>query len=223
MSYKYKLCLGENFSFEGSGSDFKKAVRQEMERHNKDFTVEMLDEAENYAEEFFLHLFTPNNPLPIEKFQPYLGNGELIERIPLGKEQISNDKYLSFKEYEYYINLRSATVTLIALLLDITATNGVSSAVLALLGINCKSLAHIPSENGERCVLIETCRRERRTANKDIFKKISGLECVNNNLSCRFCKDSLCCITDTDVDALFNSLVKKNVLSKLDDRFKYNI
>ena len=171
----------------------------------------------------FLRFFTPDNPLPIETFQLSLSDGELIEKISLKKENAPNGKFLSFNEYEYYINLRSATVTLIALLLDIIATKGVSSAVLALLGINTHSLAHISSENGERCVLIEICRQERRTANKVILKKIKGLECVNNNLSCRLRKDGLCCITDTDIDELCDSLLQKNVLSKSGGQFKYNI
>ena len=192
--------------------------------------LEMYDEAECYA------AYIAQNPLklvdrnfypttPIAKMKLSLEDGEAIDVKLKEEKRDPNDRmmYITVKEYEYYINLRSATLTLLALLLDLKTTNGIASTVLALLGVNSRALAHIPTNNGERCVLIETCRQKSRIANSRIFDEIKGCECVNNNLSCKYRIESKCSISEIQINDLFESLTEKNVLSKDSGMYKYNL
>lgn len=245
MSDIFKLHLGEDFFFEGDEYDFSRAVQRELTWCNDSLTPKELDEAEHFAKYIFRRLFKPIDrkfwveapfekekkiqlsikEFPIEELKISLNSDESMEIKRLEQKRHPNDNavYISFDNYEYYINLRSATLTLIALMLDLVMFGGVASTVLALLGVNSRAFAHISSDNGEICVLIETCRQKGRIANNAVFKEIKGHACVNNNLSCKFKKGGNCIISDTDIDILFDTLVDKNVLSKSDGKFKYNL
>lgn len=124
--------------------------------------------------------------------------------------------------YNIYINLKASTLAIIALILDIKVTNGISSFILAATGVNIRSIAKIDENIGEKCVLLEVYRKEDHQANPDIFKQVCGKECINNDMNCKYRSNGVCTMDQERVKGILDNLSDKNVLTKRNDSYKYN-
>lgn len=229
MCEKYLCSIRNVLRFSGTKEDLILEISRKIISSNE---IEIsYNEVYSYVRYFIEHL---TEIIKIDNFAPkiydfgiYFDEDETIKvkiiNHPTKEERKSDRLYMSWCEYEYYINLKSSTIILLALLLDLNCTNGIASTVLALLGVNSRTIACIPDYNGERCVLIEICRQKNRQGNKEIFDCIMGRDCINSNLCCQYRIENLCTLSDIALDNIFDILVEKNVLAKLRDMYKYNI
>jgi|GEM_PF-5102047 len=209
MSDRVFIQSQNRFEFSGTESDFYDTIRNLLS------VVKNQDEirqSEEYARHIFQALFSEGI---IKKFNIQLDSDEkvYIERVaPPAKENLLS---LIIYKYKYYINLKSTTLALLALLADSYMAKevgiGGASIVLAMLGVNFRAFARVPDSSGERCVLIETHRKKEGALN--IFDDIIGHECVHNNLNCKYKDNGICTISKLDVEKLFDTLVNKNILT----------
>lgn len=119
------------------------------------------------------------------------------------------------------INIKAATVSILALLLDLDTTKGFLSAFLALSGFNNKAFSKLDEFTGEKCLLIEICSKSKHKANISIFNDICEKECINNNLKCKYRAEGKCLMKLQDVVEKCNGLVERNVLKKEGNEYCY--
>ena len=118
----------------------------------------------------------------------------------------------------YYINLKKTTIILAALLLDIRLTEGLAATVLAVFGFSTNCICSINERTGEKCVLVETLRRENKIGDPAILSKHNG-KCCNPCSSCEYreetnLEDSKCTCTEDNVIQIYEELCKKNIFKK---------
>lgn len=124
-------------------------------------------------------------------------------------------------DYKYYINVKTATVALAALILDITLTKGAAATLVSLLGMPAAAIVKLDESNGEKCIVKETVLTDGKTGNENVLAKYNG-ECCNNNYRCKFNNDGKCMCKKTDIVAIYKDLVRKNVFKQHGDFYKYN-
>lgn len=100
---------------------------------------------------------------------------------------------------QYYVNLPKSIVMAAALVLDITLTNGAVLGVCSMLGIPVQVFYHMNQHNGEACLLREYLRR--KVSDPKGYSHLTGKECVNNDLSCRFRNgEGICGMQENDIE-----------------------
>lgn len=122
-----------------------------------------------------------------------------------------------------YINLKASTIALLALLFDINVTDGIANFVLAVTGANLRLIAKTDEAEGEKCVLLEVYRKENHQASTDFFKHICGKECINNDMNCKYRRNGICTMDQERVKEVFESLRAKNVFTKRNASYRYNL
>lgn len=122
-----------------------------------------------------------------------------------------------------YVNLKVATITLIALILDTEITKGAFNFILAATGFNANSIVKLNEEAGEKCVLLEIYRKQRHEAKMDIFNSICGNECVNNHMNCKYRNEYICTISKEEIRNILEQMTDKNIFCKKGDFYKYNL
>lgn len=132
----------------------------------------------------------------------------------------SDDKGILFMDGLYFLNIKTTVLVVLALLLDMNVTSGLASATLQLMGLGNQGIAKLNSYLGERCIAREA------TLMKEIDKEVlsaNHMECVNNDLECKFRKENRCNCMVKDVEKIIDSLEHKNVLKFNDKSGKYRL
>lgn len=125
----------------------------------------------------------------------YEENGEEFGHISQSTE---HGQDLVFGGGQYYINLPKSIVMIIALILDITLTNGVVSGICGILGVQSQTFFKINQHNGESCLLREYLRQKNEVGE---YGYLAGNECLNNDLECRHRDgNGRCCIRKEDIE-----------------------
>lgn len=122
----------------------------------------------------------------------------------------------------YNINLKAATITIIAAVLDVRLTNGFASLALSLSGFNNHAVVKLDEYKGEKCIVLEILRAKSHTVTEAILPPLNK-ECFNCNLNCKYRIDDQCKIKEDDIHKIFETLCNKNVIKESEHgRYKYN-
>lgn len=174
--------------------------------------------------EFFNQLF--DQSLITYKVKDIIGNilsdDEILEKEMEFPKLPSGMLGMLIPKYNININIKISTLALIALILDITVTKGIASYILGMTGLNIRSIVKLDEAIGEKCVLIEVYRKEHHKADAGIFTQISGRECVNNDMDCKYRVQGLCSIDQVKVKEILEDLTNKNIFTKENNLYKYN-
>ncbi len=119
-----------------------------------------------------------------------------------------------------YINLKTSTILMAALMLDIHITKGLAQLLIMMTGINGRSIATFSEESGEKCVIKETLRTKNKIGHPNLLTDFQG-ECCNYNLNCKYRSDDKCCCTPDKIKEIFDELVSRNMFKKDGDFYKY--
>ncbi len=177
----------------------------------------------NYLSEFMSEedalVFIQN----IEKFDEYLDTDEEID-ITTTYPKFNHSPgvlYSLVGKTNYNINLKASTISIIALILDITLTRGIISAGLAFTGFNTHCLVKLDEHQGEKCLVIESLRAKKDFVDSSILNKYEG-KCANYSLECKYKNDCNCTIKNNEVEEILSELCSKNVFVKKGNKYKYN-
>ena len=134
----------------------------------------------------------------------------------------SDSKMLSFMllEYNYFINIRVATVFLLSVLLDNSIRLPITSGYLAVRGLK-RLVEKIDENSGVKCILIEILRSQNKTGKVDILNDFCG-ECCNNNLKCCFHNENKCMCTTEKVESIMEQLADMGILKKEGEIYRYD-
>lgn len=121
--------------------------------------------------------------------------------------------------YEYYINIRRATLILLIFLLDYNGAGGILSKISGLVGMKEKAIFKIKEENGERCILKELVLQKRKQGDKNLLRKFKG-ECCNNDLKCWYRRDEKCCCKKEDVEKILISFEEREIVKKKGTKYQ---
>lgn len=119
-----------------------------------------------------------------------------------------------------YVNLKTSTILIAALLLDIHITAGFAQLLIAMIGISNQAIVVFSEKNGEKCIIKETLRTHDKTGHPNILSRFHG-ECCNNNLNCKYRINDKCCCTPDKIKKIYNDLVFCNMFKKEGDFYKY--
>lgn len=124
--------------------------------------------------------------------------------------------------YNYHINLKYSTIFIIALILDINYTRGVSTFALGLLGIKNAEFKKISEYNGEKCIIKETICQKGKSGSESILEKFHG-ECCNNQYACKYKEIDKCNCNKKEITSIYESLCEKGVFKKCGYNYKYRL
>ena len=124
---------------------------------------------------------------------------------------------------DIHVNLKIATISILALLLDAALPLGVASQVLALSGVNNKAFAKLDEVEGDKCILFEVCVMSEKKAKLETLAKKYSKECINNHLKCKYRENAMCKITLYQIKGICDKLVSKNVFKSQNGFYFYNI
>lgn len=159
----------------------------------------------------------------ITKLAPYLSWDDEYVKIITSIPETNPDimEYL-IPNTSYNINLKAATITILAAVLDVSLTNGFASLVLSLSGFNSHAIVKLDEYKGEKCIILEILKAESRTVTESILPP-DNKECFNCNLDCKYRFDSKCKIKREDIHKIFETLCDKNIIIENDNgEYKYN-
>jgi hypothetical protein len=186
------------------------------------------EELESALSAFMAKDETPRFISKFRDFNKILGEGEFIDKNltildPPNMQSNMMQFLLPSMDYEtnYNINIKAATLTIIALLLDINLTLGASSAILALTGFNSQAIVKIDISEGEKCIILEAMQSKGRLISDKIFKMCNS-ECVHNDLKCKYQSEGKCTIEKEDIYRILDELCNKNIFRKFEGSYKYN-
>lgn len=130
---------------------------------------------------------------------------------------------LSFvmKDCEYFVNVRVATIYLITYLIDSQIKFPATGLYMTMRGMK-QMFAKIDEITGERCIILEILRSESKKGDVSLLDVFFG-ECCNNQLKCRYKKDSTCNCTHNDIHIIMESLLNKGILKKQNEEYYYSL
>lgn len=129
---------------------------------------------------------------------------------------------LMIAEKQYNINLTKSALILLSVIIDIKLKVPLVSTGMALAGVNAKTIAKLDERKGEKCIACEVMANGRKMFNKSMFNNKG--QCINNNFQlCKYKNSDLCTISNDDIDDVLNNLIKKSVIKKDGDFYKYII
>ena len=175
-----------------------------------------MDEA--YAEKWLDFLESDPSVLgDDEKFEQSL----CMEEIEEGGDGGGFSLGLMMPKYNYYINIKAATVFLLSLIIDNKISFPAVSLGLAVRGMN-RLVQKIEEDSGEKCVLLELWRQPENTGRADLLDRIKG-ECCNNHLACRFRNEGECRCTCEDAAEILGKLADEGILIREGDTYRYDV
>ncbi len=127
---------------------------------------------------------------------------------------------MMFAQTNYNINLKVVTIAIVALILDITLTEGIASTLLTLSGLSRTAIVELQESNGEKCIVKETILSDNKMGNKNILSQFYG-ECCNNNINCSFRKIDKCTCKEENVIEIYERLTNSGVFNKKGVYYKY--
>lgn len=175
-----------------------------------------MDEA--YAEKWLDFLESDPSVLgDDEKFEQSL----CMEEIEEGGDGGGFSLGLMMPKYNYYINIKAATVFLLSLIIDNKISFPAVSLGLAVRGMN-RLVQKIEEDSGGKCILLELWRQPEKTGRADLLDRFKG-ECCNNHLSCRFRNEGECRCTCEDAAEILEKLADEGILIRKGDTYRYDM
>lgn len=124
-------------------------------------------------------------------------------------------------DYNYYINVRVATVFVLSTLLDGKIQFPISSFGLAVQGMN-KLIEKIDEWEGQKCILLELLRIPNKTGTMYLLDGLKK-QCCNNHFKCKYKDQGNCKCTNNDVEEILKNLHKNGIVEKNDNEYKYSV
>lgn len=122
---------------------------------------------------------------------------------------------------DYFINLKKATIVILAFIFDLKIQMGVLSTAFALAGFSHQALVKLNKHNGEKCMVLEAIKsKDKSITIKSILR--NNEQCPNKHLNCKYCIDNKCTIKEMEVSNLLSTLSIKNVFKMSDEKFSLN-
>lgn len=159
----------------------------------------------------------------MERLSPFFNNGNEIINISTTIPETNPDvmEYL-IPGTNYNINLKAASIAIIAAILDIKLTNGFFRLPLDFAGFKSRAMVTLNEWEGEKCLILEMLRAESRIIDETVLPLSNG-ECINNQLQCKYRMDGQCRIRKEDVCKILIRLCDKNVVrEKGYGKYQYN-
>ena len=129
---------------------------------------------------------------------------EIQERWPSHNFSSGYNAACILMDTNYFINLKATTIAFIALVLDITLTEGIASIICALTGIKIRAITRL--SNDEKCIVKEALKNKSREFECTMF-----LLCRNNLKGCEYRCGKRCGMTELEMQKALDNLVSKNV------------
>lgn len=146
-----------------------------------------------------------------------LNNTDMLgddEAVSIGYTKYSFRMGITFSDEEYHISIKTTTIVICALLLDITLTKGAASSLLSLSGVTTRGIAKLDDYKGQKCILREALRTKDKVGNSHILEKFHG-ECCNNDIAqCKYRKAVKCICCQEEVEKIFEGLADNHVFVK---------
>jgi len=147
-----------------------------------------------------------------------LDESEIVEICSEHKDGMMS---LTLFDSSLYVNIKTTTIVMVAFLLDITLTGGVSALSLSLLGVNNRAFARrIQEKEGEKCIVKETLMRKPQTGNINILDRYEE-KCQCLDSQCKFRNMEQCNCTHDDIVSIYENLSGKNIFKLSTDRRNY--
>lgn len=127
---------------------------------------------------------------------------------------------LMLMEYNYFINIRVATVFILSVLIDNNVGLPITSGYLAVRGLN-RLVEKIDENTGVKCILLEILRSPDKMGKADILSNFCG-ECCNNNLKCCFQNEDKCLCTVEKTEKIMEQLTDIGILKKENSTYRYD-
>lgn len=154
-----------------------------------------------------------------------LGKDEFIEKSfsasQSNKETDYNTINILIGSSNYNINIKALTFVAIALILDIKLTIGFASAILSIIGFNNQAIVRINASEGEKCLILEAKRANKRIIGEDVLAMYNS-ECIHNDLLCKYRSGDKCTIKKEDIRRILEELCDKNIFKRINSLYKYN-
>ncbi len=159
----------------------------------------------------------------ITKLSPYFSDDEYITVTTYVPETNPDVLECLIPNTNYNINLKAATITILAAILDVNLTQGFASVALSISGFNSHAVVKLNEAEGEKCVVLEMLRTKMRIITEGVLPP-RNRECFNINLNCKYRRGNQCKIEDKDIQKIFLSLCDKNVIRENGNGvYKYNL
>ena len=110
-------------------------------------TAEELQTLSSY--EYFLYKESNTN----SEYSSWNNDDNLSIKKSIYSDKFSEDPLIPNTNYN--INLKAATITILAAVLDTSLTNGFASITLALSGFNSHAIVKLDEYKGEKCIILE--------------------------------------------------------------------
>lgn len=127
---------------------------------------------------------------------------------------------LTIMDYSYYVNIKTVTIAIIALLLDIKVTGGLAATLLSLSGSSDVGIIKLDEYEGEKCIVKETISQDEKVGEKDILFKYHG-ECCNCYMNCKYKELEQCKCSEDSIISIYEKLASKNMFIKRGEKFVY--
>ncbi len=122
----------------------------------------------------------------------------------------------------YFINIKLASIAIIARIFDykLKLPIGASALILSGSGKSGQFIAVVSENDGSKCLVREAANSDKRTLCSESILCNTKNECVNNDLSCKYKQAGICNINKEDIVEIIDKLVKKNVFEKVSSGYK---
>lgn len=120
----------------------------------------------------------------------------------------------------YFINIKLATIELIASILDCKLNIGLATYFLSGFNKTGPFITVIDEYDGSKCIIKEALYCDKRTLRIESLLCNQKGECVNNDISCKYREEGNCKIKKKDIIEIIDKLVKENVFKKTNDGYK---
>ncbi|MFR5764887.1 MAG: hypothetical protein ACLUFB_10900 [Ruminococcus sp.] len=133
-----------------------------------------------------------------------------------------NDNVLEFliPNTGYYINVKRATIIILATILDYYLTNGFANALLTLTGVNGHAIMNLEEE--KLCITTEIIHEHKKLHDATDLSRYEQ-ECINNHIRCSYNVSGICTLKENEIANSLEYLAKRGVLTCIDKKYKASI
>lgn len=156
----------------------------------------------------------------LDNHQDILGDDESFESNKANPCEEENSINLLFSESGYYINVRRTTIAILAVVLDCFLTKGMSSAALALAGVELQAIMKLKEE--KLCLVKEMIHNRNDLHDCDSLSRF-GLECINNDIPCRYNVNGMCTLKKDQLSTVLVYLSQKGIIKPISNKYKATI
>lgn len=146
-----------------------------------------------------------------------VSDGEkIIDSISAADDE-NNMLGLLIPDTGYYINVKKATIFVLATILDCYVTKGALNAALTLTGVNCQAILKL---KGEKLCLITEMIRERDKLNDATDLSRYEQECVNNHIKCSYNISGVCTLKKEMITSDLKYFEEKEIAERIGEKYK---